>query len=107
MIRHTPTLSELRLFEAASPAPMAEYDAACLLLWETPQVVWIRMLKGHVSRKLLRELLQWLLDNQVHTVRAHRAAGHVLPLSVLQADGAFSVSVADLATRFLRRPAVG
>ena len=102
MIRHAITVSELRFFEAGAPAPMAEYDASCMLVWETSTVIWVRMLKGGLSRNLLRQLLQWLLDHDISTVRAHRASGHVLPLAVLQPDGSYSTDVAQLAGRFLR-----
>lgn len=39
MIRHAITVSELRLFDEPDPAPMADYDACCLLVWETPAIV--------------------------------------------------------------------
>lgn len=102
MIRHALTISELRIFEADDPAPMAEYDASCLVVWETPTVIWLRMLRGGLSRKMLRSLLAWLVAQRIEVVKAHRAAGHVLPLAKAQPDGSFSVSVPELARRFLR-----
>lgn len=100
MIRHTPTLSELRFFEAANPPPMAPFDACCLVVWETERVIWLRMLHGRLTRKLMRELLAWLVERRVDVVRSHRATGHVLPLAVERPDGTWETKVADLAARF-------
>ena len=102
MIRHALTVSELRIFDAEDPAPMAEYDASCLVVWETPSVIWLRMLRGGLSRKMLRSLLTWLVEQRIEVVKAHRAHGHVLPLARVQPDGSFAVAVPELAGRFLR-----
>jgi hypothetical protein len=100
VIRHSPTLSELRFFEAANPPPMAPFDACCLVVWETERVIWLRMLHGRLTRKLMRELLAWLVERGVDVVRSHRATGHVLPLGVERSDGSWETRVADLAARF-------
>jgi hypothetical protein len=102
MIRHSLTVTELRLFEADNPPLGADYDASCLLVWLTATVVEIRLLRGGLSRKLLRELLAWLVDQRIETVQAHRSGGHVLPMAKRQADGTYATNVADLAARFIR-----
>lgn len=105
MIRHTRTVSELRFFEDAEPAPMADFDASCLLVWDSPQVVQIRMLKGSLSRKLLRELVDWLDAMRIEHVRARRADGRLLPLGELQPDGSYIVDVRRLVERFMSKGA--
>jgi hypothetical protein len=102
MIRHAITVSELRFYADDNAGPMADYDASCMVVWETPFIVWIRMLRGGLSRALLRNLLEWLVNQGIVTVRAHRAAGHVLPLAKEQPDGSYSTDVQALAARFLR-----
>ena len=103
MIRETVTVSELRLFNAAAPAPMAMFDASCLLVWEAPKVVWLRMMQGRMSRSLLKELVLWLSDHGVQTAKAFRAEGHVLPWGVEQADGSVVMSVDAAVARYTNR----
>jgi hypothetical protein len=103
MIRHAVTLSELRFFDADEPAPMAPFDACCLVMWESERVVWLRMMHGRMSRKLIRQLVAWMADHGVELVCAHRAQGHVLPLARQREDGhGLEVRVADLVAYFGR-----
>lgn len=102
MLRHTIAISELRFFDADNPAPMARYDVSCLVMWEQPTIVWIRMMSRNsagegLSRKLLREFVQWLGDMGIEAVRSRRGVGHMLPLARLQADGSYLNIVSDLA----------
>lgn len=79
-IRHEPTTSTLRFYERPSDEPTPQYDAVCTVVWETPRVIWIRGLHGALSRRLLRELLLWLVQNRIETVKAHRDQTRKLPL---------------------------
>ena len=95
MIRHAITTSELRLFESDDPAPMAPYDACCILVWETDRTVWLRMLHGSLSMRLLRQLINWLAAHGVETVRAHRAPRRLMPLAAQREDGSYELRIAD------------
>lgn len=103
MIRHEPLTAALRFYERDSDLPTPPYDAICTVVWETRNTIWIRGLHGEMSRKLLRELLEWFIDNGVCTVRAHRDSAHSLPFARTQDDGSFAIDVADLIDRFARR----
>lgn len=107
MIEHSLTVSELRMFSAARPDPAADFDASCMLIWQTPTVVWVRLLKGALTRALMAELLQWLQAQGVHTVLARRVDGRVLPMGRKRADGTYEIDLPALAARVspLRRPA--
>lgn len=102
-IRHEPTTSTLRFYGRASDDPTPQYDAVCTVVWETPRTVWIRGLHGTLTRRLLRELLAWLVDNHILLVKAHRDSARVLPLGVVQVDGHTEIDVAKLAARVTRR----
>lgn len=99
MIRHTPTLSELRFFEADDPPPMAPFDACCNVIWESERVVWVRMMHGRMSPKLLRELIAWLHERGVQILRAHRAPHRLLPMAVRRPDGSYELDVAAALAR--------
>ena len=103
MIRHETVTSTLRFYWRASDDPFAQYDAICTVVWESPRVVWIRGLHGTLSRRLLRELLAWLVDNHILVVKSHRDSARVLPLGVVHADGHTEINVAELAARVAAR----
>lgn len=94
-IRHTPLVSELRLFEADAPPQQATYDACCNVVWESDRVIWLRMLRGRLTLKLLRELVDWLDAQGIVTIRAQRAPRRLLPLATRREDGSYEVRVAD------------
>lgn len=100
MIRYTETTGELRFFDDDDAPHMARFDASCVVLWEQPTVVWIRMLSTNagssVTRKMLRDLVDWLVEHRVEMVRSRRGMGHLLPLARLQPDGSFLNVVSDL-----------
>lgn len=100
MLRHETVTSTLRFYGRESDDPFAQYDAVCTVVWEGPRVVWIRGLHGTLTRQLLRELLAWLVDNHILTVKATRDSARVLPLGAVHADGHTEISVADLVSRF-------
>lgn len=103
MIRHETTTSVLRFYEQASDLATPPFDAICTVLWETPRTVWLKGFHGQLSRGLLRALLEWLIDNHIQTVKAHRDSAHGLPFARPQPDGSVLIDVADLSDRFGRR----
>jgi hypothetical protein len=101
MIRHEVQISTIRFYNEPTDDPFAQYDAICSLVWETPTVLWIKGLHGDLTRKTLRDLLSFLVENGIQTVKAHRSAGRTLP-GLKTRNGQFAeVSVTDLANRFL------
>lgn len=106
VIEHQLTVSELRMWQAADASPSSDFDACCLLMWESPNCVWLRMLRGTLSRRLLRELLSWMVMTGIETVRAHRSAKHVLPLARQMENGSYELRVAELAARLDRKAAL-
>ena len=102
MIRHEVQISTIRFYNTDSDDPFAPYDAICSLAWETPSTVWVKGLHGDLTRKTMKDLLKFFIDNGVHTLKAHRATGRTLPGLTVR-DGTYAeVDVADLARRFLR-----
>jgi hypothetical protein len=100
VIVHTLTFSELRFFKGEW-AEGVEYDASCVVMWESPTIVWLRLLQGTLTRKMLRELLDWLISNGIEEVKANRGGKHSLPLSVKK-DSYYSLVVKELAAKFNR-----
>lgn len=79
MIRHELTTSLVRFYKQPSDDPYQPYDAICTLVWENSETVWIHGFHGSLDRKLLRELAQFLIDNKIKIVKAHRAFERTLP----------------------------
>lgn len=79
MIRHELQITQLRFYNEDSDNPFQPYDAICSIVWESPKVIWIRGFHGTLTRKLLRELFQWVLSNGIEKIKAHRASGKTLP----------------------------
>lgn len=77
---------------------MMQYDAICTIVWETQKTIWIKGLHGTLSRKLLRELVKFFIDNSITTVKAHRAGGHSIPF-MAKIDDHMELSVDDVASK--------
>ena len=103
MIEHSIETSVLRFYEADEPDHYAPIDVVCMLMWETQQVVWIKILKGDLSRKLLRQLVDKLGSLGITTVKAQRAPHRGLPFGS-DVGGHWEMSVA-VAHRYLNRRA--
>lgn len=80
MIRHEPISSIVRFYPEESDDPLAPYTASCMLVWETPTIIWIKGLSGTLNIALLRDFAKFLLDNKIETIRTFRASNHTLPL---------------------------
>lgn len=79
MIEHEPVASVLRIGDGDPLDPFRQYSAVCTLVYEGPQVVWVKAMAGELSRGNLRELLAWFSTQGLKTVKATRAPGHKLP----------------------------
>ena len=88
MVRYSATSGEFRLFLAANPGPMDQYDAVCVLQRWRDHVGCLRLMHGTINRQLLRELAGELLSLGVCVIYAERAPGKRLPLfrEILQGD---------------------
>lgn len=93
-----------RVYDCAEPAPMAPYCATFVLEWsaDDARAVWIKAMHGRLTRRTLRELAVLLVDLGVHTVLAHRADGHALPLGEEGADGIVRIDMARVSERLAR-----
>ena len=103
VVRHTLVASELRLFESDDPGPTDPFDACCNLVWQSPTVVWVRMLHGRMTLRLAQQLLDFVVAHGVKTLRATRAEGRILPGGKLLKDGTFEIDVQALAARRARK----
>lgn len=105
MIRHELLASTLRFYSGHSDDPFADFDrGVCTVIWESPGVLWIKAMSAELNRELLHELLKFLTDQRIHTVKAHRAPGRMLPLFKPVGDH-FEMSVPDAALYAERRRA--
>jgi len=93
MIRHSTLTSQIRFFKEPTTDPFAPYDAICTLTWESADTVWLVGLHGDFNRKFVRELLSFLHDRGVTTVKAFRAPGHGLPFAEYQGDNLFVIDI--------------
>lgn len=75
MVREEVTVSILRFYEHDTDDPLAKYTAVCTLLWESSDVVWVKGMSGTLSRKNLRQFLQFLRDKKVRLIKSTRAGG--------------------------------
>lgn len=75
MIRLEPAASILRFYPEDTDDPLANYTASCTLVYESASVVWVKGLVGELSRKNLRELLRFFIDNNICLVKTIRASG--------------------------------
>lgn len=98
MIRHDHVASALRFYASDTPGPFEPYVATCTLLWETNAVVWIVGMHGAMSRKHVREMVQFLHAQGVTTAKAHRHPSHRLPFGVDVGDHV-EMNVAAVAAR--------
>jgi hypothetical protein len=102
MLRHELTTSQIRFYNIQTDDPFATYDAICTVVWESPGVIWIKGFHGDLSRRTLRDLLRFLVENKITTIKAHRSLAKSLP-GITHRDGTYvELSVADLALKAAR-----
>lgn len=102
MIRHDSLISTVRFYDTETDDPFYPYVAICTIVWESPDVIWVKGLHGDLSRKLLREFLKFLVDSKIKTVKAHRANGKTLPFIVFRDNEYTEISVESLAKKFIK-----
>jgi hypothetical protein len=102
MIRHELQISQIRFYNIESDDPFFPFDAICSLVWETKDTVWVKGFHGKLSRQTLREFLQFLIDNDIKTVKAFRSVQKTLPGIIFRKDNFTELSVDDLARKYAR-----
>lgn len=101
MLRHSVTTSILRFYENENPSDFEDYIAVCYLVWETNDIVWIQGFHGDLTRKHLRLLLNFFVENNIKLVRAKRSPFRTLPLS-RNMGSHHEIFVQDLIDRFIK-----
>lgn len=89
-----------RVYNGGEVVGKPPIDVVFLIEWEGPRVAWIRGAKGKFTRQTLRELLALLVSLGIHTIKAERGDGHVLPASFVDEAGVSHVDIPALAHRF-------
>lgn len=115
MIRYTELTGAMRFWDDDLAPYGSRYDASLHIHWESPKTVNLTMFTlnagGHVTRKLLRELVEKMVELGVERMRSTREHGRLLPLAHLQSDGTFINEVSELvefcAREERRRPPPG
>lgn len=77
-IRVEPLVSIVYWYDEQPVEHITPYRAVATILWETPEVVTIRGLHGHMTRAMREELRGALRDAGVKTVRAERHGRELL-----------------------------
>jgi hypothetical protein len=99
MIRYEPVSAILRFYPEYSEDPLAKYTASCVLVYETERIVWIKALVGTLTRKNLRKLLRFLLDNNIDLVKTVRAS-ESLPLATSIDGNICEIDIANNREKF-------
>lgn len=100
MIKEEIQLSILRFYDTETTDPYQPYIAICTVIWETKDIIWIKGLHGNLSRKLLRQLVQFLEEKNVRLIKTHRAASKTLPF-ISRREGEYAeILVSDLTRAF-------
>lgn len=103
MLRHEITTSILRFYENEVPGEYEDFIASCVIVWESPKVIWIKGFHGNLQRKHLRKLLEFLVSWQIETIKAFRSPTRLLPM-VSSRDGTYvEIKVKDLQDRFMKK----
>lgn len=107
MLRHqwlpdSTEFSILRFYGAVSESPYAPFDAVCTLMWRRPDV-WVFGFHGNLTRALLHEFVQFLVEARIQNIRAFRSEAHVLPRARMLPDGSWLIPMDELQKRFSAR----
>lgn len=92
-IQHLPDdskLSLVRIYTSPNPAEMEPYQMGCVLVWETPTTVWVKLLVGvGGNRKLWVEFVEALAAEGVEKIKAYREEGRTLPRASFNEEGGY------------------
>jgi hypothetical protein len=100
MIRHTVQFSSLRFYESDTPTQFEPYAAICSITWETPTIIWITGLHGTLTRKMLRQLVQFFFEHNIATVKAHRADSRALPFVTYRTEYHVEIDVSKIPLKY-------
>jgi hypothetical protein len=77
MLRYEPVAGILRFYaKDVSPGDyIAVYEASCTVVWETPEIVWLKGLSGKFTKRHMLELIRFVLDNKITKVKSYRNSG--------------------------------
>lgn len=81
MIRSEPLIEIVRIYDGENIDPYADYVAVFTLVHDSKNTVWIRALSGKLSRKNLRELVNYLYSREIFIVKADRALDRRIPFT--------------------------
>ena len=107
MLRHqwlpgSTEFSVLRFYGKDTENPFAPFDAVCTLMWEKLDV-WVFGFHGNLTRSLLHQFVNFLVEAQIQNIRAFRADWHILPRALLMPDGSWTIPMDELQKRFSAR----
>ena len=106
MIREEKTITTVRFYHTESDDPYLPYDAVCTVVWESPDVVWIKAMNGKLTRKLMCDFVVYLYDQGVKTIKSTRGDGKTVPFVTLKDGNYFEIDVEKAMERIAkRRPA--
>lgn len=96
MLRHSLLTTQIRFFIEDSEDPFAPYDAICTLCWESASTVMLVGMHGTLNRKLFRELISFLAQEEVRTLKAYRSPTHTLPFATQIAPDLYQIDIAQV-----------
>lgn len=100
MLRHNTITSIIRFYDCEhSDNPFEPYIGVCTLIWENNNTIWIQGMHGVMSRKLLREFLEFCISKNITIIKAYRAPNHQLPM-MREVGDHLEISVNELVKRF-------
>ena len=91
---------QLRLFEhTIVNTDIDPYDGIVTITYIGDDTAYLSGFHGNISRKLYRELLQYLVDKNIQRVIAYRVEGKSLPFSKLIGNNLYEMDVSKLKKR--------
>lgn len=77
MLRYEPVSGILRFYpkDVDPRAETAVYEASCTVVWEAPEIIWIKGLSGKFTKHHMLELIRFVLDNSIKKVKSYRNSG--------------------------------
>lgn len=104
MVHYADTVGTLYFYAPSAGADAylerRPYVAVCTVIWLWEGCVWLKALRGDMSRAMQNELIEWLMARGIKKVKAEREPGRSLPLA-RRIDDHEEVDVAELYERFV------
>lgn len=102
MLRVSPVISHIRFYDAESIDAFTPYVAICTIVYEEPDIIWIKGFHGNVSRKLYRELATWIVDSNIRLIKANRAENKHIPFTSFRDGDYIEVEVGEAFKKWVR-----